>query len=120
MNSDLAQKYWEPGNAIVAFSVLQVLAFLYALAGKEFKSQIEDHDRSVQILVLVEGRNRHNEYCLEHPRGCRPALQERKPNDQHGGASHSLREPAWAWRRHERRLSARRGNHAIVEGLKWI
>jgi hypothetical protein len=53
MNCELAQKYWELGNAIVAFSVLQMLAFLYALAGKEFRRQIEDHYRFVQIGVLV-------------------------------------------------------------------
>jgi hypothetical protein len=43
LNCELAQKYWELGNAIVAFSVLQMLAFLYALAGKEFRRQVEEH-----------------------------------------------------------------------------
>src|SRR5580704_8591278 len=52
MNSDLAQKYWELGNAIVAFSVLQMLAFLYALAGKEFRRQVEERYRFVQIGIL--------------------------------------------------------------------
>ncbi len=40
MPSELAQKYWELGNAIVAFSVLQMLAFLYALATLSFRDQI--------------------------------------------------------------------------------
>jgi len=53
MNNELAQKYWELGNAIVAFSVLQILAFLYALAGKEFRRQVEEHYRLAQIAVLV-------------------------------------------------------------------
>jgi hypothetical protein len=53
MNTDLAQKYWELGNAIVAFSVLQMLAFLYALAGKEFRRQVEEHYRFVQIGIFV-------------------------------------------------------------------
>jgi hypothetical protein len=53
MNNDLAQKYWELGNAIVAFSVLQMLAFLYALAGKEFRRQVEEHFGFVQIGILA-------------------------------------------------------------------
>src|ERR1700739_2016533 len=53
MNGDFAQKYWELGNAIVAFSVLQMLAFLYALAGKEFRRQVEEHYRFVQIGILA-------------------------------------------------------------------
>jgi hypothetical protein len=52
MNCDLAQKYWELGNAIVAFSVVQMLAFLYALASKEFRRQVEDHYRFVQMGIL--------------------------------------------------------------------
>jgi uncharacterized membrane protein len=40
MQSDLAQKYWELGNAIVAFSVLQMLAFLYSLAKQDFRDEI--------------------------------------------------------------------------------
>lgn len=52
MNSDLAQKYWELGNAIVAFSVLQN-AFLYALVGKEFRRQVEEHYRFVQIGIFA-------------------------------------------------------------------
>ena len=38
--SELADKYWEVGNAIVAFSVLQMLAFLYSLAKQDFREQI--------------------------------------------------------------------------------
>jgi hypothetical protein len=53
MNSELAQKYWELGNGIVAFSILQMLAFLYALAGKEFRRQVEEHHRFVQIGIFV-------------------------------------------------------------------
>lgn len=53
MSCELAQKYWELANAIVAFSVLQMLAFLYALAGKEFRRQVEEHYRLVQIAILV-------------------------------------------------------------------
>jgi hypothetical protein len=37
---DLAQKYWDVANAIVAFSVLQMLAFLYALGNHEFRGQV--------------------------------------------------------------------------------
>jgi hypothetical protein len=53
MNSDLAQKYWDLGNAIVAFSVLQMLAFLYALAGKEFRRHVGQHYRFVQIGIFA-------------------------------------------------------------------
>jgi hypothetical protein len=41
LDSNLAQKYWDTANAIVAFSVLQMLAFLYALANKDFRAQVE-------------------------------------------------------------------------------
>jgi hypothetical protein len=40
MQSDFAQKYWDLANAIVAFSVLQMLTFLYSLANKNFRAQI--------------------------------------------------------------------------------
>lgn len=40
MKSDLAQKYWDLANAIVAFSVLQMLAFLYSLAKPEFRVEV--------------------------------------------------------------------------------
>lgn len=53
MEAELARKYWELANAIVAFSVLQMLAFLYALAGKEFRQQVEQHYRWVQAALLV-------------------------------------------------------------------
>jgi len=53
INTDLAQKYWKLENAIVAFSVLQMLAFLYALAGKEFRRQVEEHYRFVQIGIFA-------------------------------------------------------------------
>jgi len=37
----------------VGFSVLQMLAFLYALAGKKFRQQVERHYRWVQAGLLV-------------------------------------------------------------------
>jgi hypothetical protein len=37
---DLAQKYWDVANAIVAFSVLQMLAFLYSLGTDTFRQQV--------------------------------------------------------------------------------
>ena len=37
---DLAQKYWDVANAIVAFSVLQMLAFLYSLGKADFRKQV--------------------------------------------------------------------------------
>ncbi len=49
MQSDLAQKYWEVGNAIVAFSVLQMLAFLYSLGTRAFREQI------AKVFWLVVG-----------------------------------------------------------------
>lgn len=49
MRSDLAQKYWDVANAIVAFSVLQMLAFLYALANPDFRTQVA----KVYILVIA-------------------------------------------------------------------
>ena len=46
---DLAQKYWDVANAIVAFSVLQMLAFLYGLGTADFRKQI------ISIFCLVTG-----------------------------------------------------------------
>jgi cellobiose-specific phosphotransferase system component IIC len=40
VQADLAQKYWDVANAIVAFSVLQMVAFLYSLANTSFTVQI--------------------------------------------------------------------------------
>lgn len=37
---DLAKRYWDVANAIVAFSVLQMLSLLYALANKEFRGHV--------------------------------------------------------------------------------
>jgi hypothetical protein len=50
---DLAQKYWDMANAIVAFSVLQMIAFLYALAQKEIRQGIGKMFTLVQILILL-------------------------------------------------------------------
>ena len=49
MKSDLALKYWDAANAIVAFSVLQMLVFLYSLSNKEFREHVE----KVYCLVIV-------------------------------------------------------------------
>jgi hypothetical protein len=40
LQADLAQKYWDVANAIVAFSVLQMLAFLYSLGKNDFRQQV--------------------------------------------------------------------------------
>ena len=40
LQADLAQKYWDVANAIVAFSVLQMLAFLYGLGTDSFRQQV--------------------------------------------------------------------------------
>jgi hypothetical protein len=53
MDCNLAQKYWELGNAIVAFSVLQMLAFLYSLANKEFRAHVVRWYRFVRWAILV-------------------------------------------------------------------
>ena len=37
---DLAKRYWDVANAIVGFSVVQMLAFLYPLAHKEFRQHV--------------------------------------------------------------------------------
>src|SRR5258708_38092176 len=50
---DLAQKYWEVADAIVAFSVLQMIAFLYALAQKEIRLGIGKMFALVQMLILL-------------------------------------------------------------------
>lgn len=49
MKSDLALKYWDLANAVVAFSVLQMLAFLYSLASEGFREQVA----KVYCLVIV-------------------------------------------------------------------
>jgi cytochrome c biogenesis protein CcdA len=51
MQSEIAQKYWELGNAIVAFSVLQMLAFLYSLAKQGFRDQVAT--RFWLVLVAI-------------------------------------------------------------------
>jgi hypothetical protein len=48
LQADLAQKYWDVANAIVAFSVLQMLAFLYSLGKPEFRKQVSS------VLGLVK------------------------------------------------------------------
>lgn len=40
MPTDLAGKFWDLSNAIVAFSVLQMIAFLYALARQDFRDAV--------------------------------------------------------------------------------
>ena len=50
---DLANKYWDMANAIVAFSVLQMIAFLYALAQKEIRQGIGKMFTLIQILILL-------------------------------------------------------------------
>jgi hypothetical protein len=50
---DLAHKYWDMANAIVAFSVLQMIAFLYALAQKEIRQGIGRMFTLVQVLILL-------------------------------------------------------------------
>jgi len=42
LKSGLAQQYWDLANAIVAFSVLQMLAFLYSLANKDFRGHVAE------------------------------------------------------------------------------
>jgi phosphoglycerol transferase MdoB-like AlkP superfamily enzyme len=53
MQSDFAQKYWDLANAIVAFSVLQMLTFLYSLANKNFRAQIAK--AFWPVLVAIAG-----------------------------------------------------------------
>ena len=53
MQPELALKYWEAGNAIVAFSVLQMLAFLYALAKQDFREQIAKAFWPVVAAIVV-------------------------------------------------------------------
>jgi hypothetical protein len=53
MPPDLAQHYWDVANAIVGFSVLQMLAFLYALAKREFRSQVVGVYRLVAAAIAV-------------------------------------------------------------------
>ena len=53
MLSDFAQKYWDLANAIVAFSVLQMLTFLYSLANKNFRAQIAK--AFWPVLVAIAG-----------------------------------------------------------------
>lgn len=48
MQAELAQKYWDVANAIVAFSVLQMLAFLYSLGKPDFRKQV------ASVLGLVK------------------------------------------------------------------
>jgi hypothetical protein len=40
LTADLAKRYWDVANAIVGFSVVQMLAFLYPLAHKEFRTHV--------------------------------------------------------------------------------
>jgi hypothetical protein len=53
MQSDFALKYWDLANAIVAFSVLQMLTFLYSLANKNFRTQIAK--AFWPVLVAIAG-----------------------------------------------------------------
>jgi hypothetical protein len=48
LQAELAQKYWDVANAIVAFSVLQMLAFLYSLGKPDFRKQV------ASVLGLVK------------------------------------------------------------------
>ena len=48
-------KYWELANAIVAFSVLQMIVFLYALGGREFREQVIGVRLWVEIAILASG-----------------------------------------------------------------
>jgi phosphoglycerol transferase MdoB-like AlkP superfamily enzyme len=50
---DLAQKYWELANAIVAFSVLQMLTFLYSFANKSFRAQIAKAFWAVIVAIAA-------------------------------------------------------------------
>lgn len=40
MGAELADKYWELGNAITGFSVVQMILFLSALANREFRQHV--------------------------------------------------------------------------------
>jgi multidrug efflux pump subunit AcrB len=40
MSVDLADKYWDLGNAITGFSIVQMILFLSALANREFRGHV--------------------------------------------------------------------------------
>jgi Na+-translocating ferredoxin:NAD+ oxidoreductase RnfA subunit len=53
VDGELSGKYWELGNAIVAFSVLQMLAFLFSLPKKEFRTHVVRWFWSVVGLIML-------------------------------------------------------------------
>ncbi len=53
MRIELAQKYWELGNTIVGFAVLQTIAFLSTLANAEFRGHVLDKFRLVISAYTV-------------------------------------------------------------------
>jgi uncharacterized membrane protein YidH (DUF202 family) len=53
MNIELADKYWELGNAITGFAVVQMILFLSALANKEFRQHVVKRFSLVVTFSLV-------------------------------------------------------------------
>jgi hypothetical protein len=53
LQADLAQKYWDVANAIVAFSVLQMLAFLYSLGKDDFRKQVASVLGLVKTAIVI-------------------------------------------------------------------
>jgi hypothetical protein len=53
MPTDLAGKFWDLSNAIVAFSVLQMIAFLYALARQDFRDAVANMYQPVRRAIAT-------------------------------------------------------------------
>ena len=53
MPTDLAGKFWDLSNAIVAFSVLQMIAFLYALARQDFRDAVANMYQPVRRAIAA-------------------------------------------------------------------
>jgi|SRR5271165_4384238 len=53
MPNDLAGKFWDLSNAIVAFSVVQILAFLYALQHQEFREGVANMYPLVLRAIVI-------------------------------------------------------------------
>jgi hypothetical protein len=52
---ELARKYWDVANAIVAFAVVQMVAFLYGLAQMPFRQEVVKRLPLVIVSTAVSG-----------------------------------------------------------------